>query len=164
MNRWRDALAELLAIRGQALKRYAYLICGTDEEADDLVQEALVKVLSRTHGVSSDVRAPEPYLKRVIVNIYLDRTRARRTWQRYLPRLAQPEDRGDWTADVIRDGEVRSSLFTLSPRQRACVVLRFYDDLTIAQVAEVLGCSEGSVKRHLSDSMARLRPLLNESA
>ena len=161
MTSWRGALAELLAVRGQALKRFAYLLCGDDAEADDLVQEALVKVLSRR--ATGEVRSLERYVRQTIVNIYLDRTRKHKTWLGYLSRVAEPEREGDWTSDVVRDDEVRTSLFALSPLQRACVVLRFYDDLTIAQVAQALGCSQGAVKRHLSDSMARLRTRLNEN-
>ena len=61
MTSWRGALAELLAVRGQALKRFAYLLCGDDAEADDLVQEALVKVLSRR--ATGEVRSLERYAR-----------------------------------------------------------------------------------------------------
>src|SRR5512138_3977121 len=94
---WRGALEELLSTRGQALKRYAFLLCGDDDEADDLVQTALVKVLARV--TTPPARSVEAFVKRVIANEYLDRMRARRTWLRHLPRLAQRPDQHDWTAD-----------------------------------------------------------------
>jgi RNA polymerase sigma-70 factor (sigma-E family) len=156
-----STLTELVAARGHALKRYAYLLCGNDAEADDLVQDALVKVLARrNHGPVQDLEA---YVKRAIVNRYLDRVRARRTWLRHAPRTVTPPDSADWTGDTLRRGEVRAALAALSPRQRACVVLRFYEDLPVAAIAHLLGCSEGAVKRHLSDSMTRLMARLGDN-
>ncbi|WP_197683272.1 RNA polymerase sigma factor [Jiangella alkaliphila] len=64
---------------------------------------------------------------------------------------------------VVEGADLRSALATLSPRQRACVVLHYYEDLSVAQVADVLGCAPGAVKRHLSDARARLEPLLSDS-
>ncbi len=159
MTHLHEALRDLLTTRGQDLKRYAYVLCGNDDDADDLVQGALVKVLSRP------VRQPdslEAFLKRVLVNEYLDRYRARRTWQRYLPRLAALDTEPDPAAGVAGHEDVRKALFELSPRQRACVVLRYYDDLTVPEVARTLRCSEGAVKRYVSDAFSRLRPLLGE--
>jgi RNA polymerase sigma-70 factor (ECF subfamily) len=66
--------------------------------------------------------------------------------------------------DAARDGDLRAGLSALSPRQRACVVLRFYEDLTVPEVARALGCGEGTVKRHLSEAMTRLRQRLAEDA
>lgn len=160
MSDWRITLADLLASRGRMLKRYAYLLCGDPEEAEDLVQEALFKVMTRKG--TDELQSTEAYLKRVITNEYFDRTRARRTWLRYLPRVAASAQVGDWTTAAARSDDLRAALFALSPRQRACVVLRFYEDLTVPQVARTLDCSEGTVKRYLSESMARLRQELNK--
>ena len=159
---WRDPVAVLLAGRGQALKRYAFLLCGDDHEADDLVQAALVSVLVRTRR--TEPASLEAYVRRAVLNEYLDRARARRTWLRYAPRLVAVPDSRDWTVDAARDGDLRAGLSALSPRQRACVVLRFYEDLTVPEVARALGCGEGTVKRHLSEAMTRLRQRLAEDA
>lgn len=64
---------------------------------------------------------------------------------------------------MVDGADLRSALAMLSPRQRACVVLHYYEDLSVAQVAEVLGCAPGAVKRYLSDARARLEPLLSDS-
>lgn len=73
MSDWRITLADLLASRGRMLKRYAYLLCGDPEEADDLVQEALFKVMTRKG--TDELQSTEAYLKRVITNEYFDRAR-----------------------------------------------------------------------------------------
>jgi RNA polymerase sigma-70 factor (sigma-E family) len=161
MTEWREVVGGLMAARGQALKRYAYVLCGSDDEAEDLVQQALVNALSRGRG--RDLRSPEAYVKRVITNEYLDRRRAQETWLRHARRVVPSAHDDDNVSQVALGDDVRTALFALSPRQRACVVLRFYEDLTVPEVARTLGLGEGTVKRYLSESLARLRPRLNEN-
>ena len=161
MSDWRVTLSDLVLLRGGTLKRYAYLLCGDPQDADDLVQTALMKVLARRR--SDDLRSAEAYVKRAIANEYIDRTRAHRTWLQHVLRLSSSTEAEDWTTDAARASEVRDCLETLSPRQRACVVLRFYEDMTVPEVARTLGCRPGTVKRHLSDSMVRLREELSHT-
>ncbi|MEV8098296.1 SigE family RNA polymerase sigma factor [Kitasatospora sp. NPDC085879] len=156
---WHDVAGELVQVRGSALKRYGYLLCGDRTEADDLVQDALVRVFARPRRGWS-VESAEPYVRRVMLNRYLDQHRRRARWTSLLPRLATPASTGDFTAASGHRMDVVGALDTLSPRQRACVVLRFYEDLSVAEVAARLGCSAGTVKRHLSEAVARLGKVL----
>ncbi|MFI5528986.1 SigE family RNA polymerase sigma factor [Kitasatospora sp. NPDC051853] len=152
---WHDVLSDLLETRGSALKRYGYLLCGDRSEADDLVQDALVRVFTQPRR-DWTVDAAEPYVRRVMLNRYLDQHRRRSRWSLLLPRLAAPDTTADFSPATGDRLDVVSALSILTPRQRACTVLRFYEDLTVPEVAGRLGCSTGTVKRHLSDAAAKL--------
>ncbi|MFE1316285.1 sigma-70 family RNA polymerase sigma factor [Kitasatospora phosalacinea] len=156
---WHDVASELLRVRGEALKRYGYLLCGDREEADDLVQEAIVRVFSQARR-SWEVGSAERYVRRVMLNRYLDQYRWRARWTRLLPRLVSPNTADDFSAASGERLDVVGALDVLSPRQRACAVLRFYEDLPITEVAERLGCGTGTVKRYLSEAVARLGEVL----
>jgi RNA polymerase sigma-70 factor (sigma-E family) len=155
MGNWETALTRLVAERGGALKRYAYVLCGDDAEADDLLQDALVRAFTRP-GRHTDAAAVEGYVRRIVLNRFLDERRRRTRWRRLMPMLAVPDAQPDTTDDHAERGDFRAALATLSPRQRACLALRFYADQSVGQIAEQLGCSEGSVKRHVSDGLRRL--------
>ncbi|OPC80796.1 hypothetical protein B4N89_07375 [Embleya scabrispora] len=155
------ALARLLAARGSALKGYAYLLCGDAALAEDLVQEALVRALGSRRARS--VEHLESYVRKVILNLVMDGTRRRTRWLRIRPLFVMPteptEDEGSTSAVRLT---VRDALLGLSPRQRACVVLRYYEDRSVAGIAEELGCGEGTVKRHLHDARRTLADMLRE--
>ncbi|GAA1271795.1 SigE family RNA polymerase sigma factor [Kitasatospora nipponensis] len=152
---WHEVLGELMRARGAALKRYGYVLCGERAEADDLVQDALVRVFAQPRR-SWDVESAERYVRRVMLNRYLDQHRRRARWRVLLPRLAAPTSTADFSAASGDRLDLVSALDVLSPRQRACAVLRFYEDLPVAEVADRLGCSPGTVKRHLSEAISRL--------
>ncbi|MEY2232871.1 MULTISPECIES: SigE family RNA polymerase sigma factor [Streptomyces] len=156
---WHDVAGELLQVRGSALKRYGYLLCGNRVEADDLVQDALVRVFAQPRR-SWDIESAERYVRRVMLNRYLDQHRRRARWRILLPRLVSPTSTGDFSVASGDRMDIVSALDSLSPRQRACTVLRFYEDLSVAEVADRLGCSPGTVKRHLSEAIARLGNIL----
>jgi len=155
MESWKQALAELARDRFMPLKRQAFLLCGDDSQAEDLVQEALVRAFARP------LRAPGPgageaYVRVIMVRLFSDGARRRSRWNRAAPLLAGPQAAAD-PADQVADRDVVLTALTgLSPRQRACVVLRYYEDLPVAQVAAALEVAEGAVKRYLSEAMARL--------
>lgn len=160
MADWRQAFTELVDTRGPALVRYARLLCGDDARAADLVQEGLLRVFRRAR-VSGDLEKLEAYVRRAILNRYLDEHRRERLW-RSKRHLVATTDITASTADASATADlVRTALAGLSPRQRACVVLRFYEDLPVAEIADALGCGEGTVKRHLSDGLARLSTRLD---
>lgn len=161
----RDAeLAELAAARGHALKRFAYLLCGNEAEAEDLVQDALLRALSR-RAAGHATGGAEAYVRRILTNRFLDLARRRTRWRRLEPTLAQDmvarEPGGSLAEEVSLRGDLMQALKILSPRQRACVVLRFYEDLTVPQVAERLGCAQGTVKGYLNDAITRLADALD---
>lgn len=155
MESWKQALAELAGDRLMALKRHAFLLCGDDSQAEDLVQDALVRAFARP------LRTPRPgaaeaYVRVIMVNLFIDGARRRSRWNRAAPLLRRTELAAD-PADQVLDRDVMlTALNDLSPRQRACVVLRYYQDLPVAGVAAQLGLSEGTVKRYLSEAMTRL--------
>lgn len=149
-----DFTAFVVARRGH-LRRLAYALCGDWHAADDLVQTALAKVyvawprLRRTE-------ATEAYARRVIVRAVVDESR--RPWRREQSVLVVP-DRG--REDVVMEcDDLVNALQLLPPMQRRCVVLRHWLDLSVAQTAEELSISPGTVKSHTSRALARLGELL----
>ncbi|MCP2343742.1 RNA polymerase sigma factor [Actinomadura rupiterrae] len=160
MAAWAQTMAALADRRGAALKRYAFLLCGDDAEADDLVQEALVRAFARPGRRTQD--EAEGYVRRIMLNRFLDGKRSRRVWRRVSPLVHGKDYVPDASAQVVVNADVRAALARLSPRQRACAVLRYYEDLTVAQIAAQLGCREGSVKRYLSEAHQRLAELLGD--
>jgi len=159
MAAWEQSLQELVRTRGTALVGYAYLLCGDRREAEDLVQDALVKTYARGR-VGTHPDNVEGYVRRAILSTFLDGFRRRKRWAA-VRHLVTTDDAapGHETAVGTRV-DVRAALGALSPRERACVVLRFYDDLSIARIADQLSLSEGAVKRYLSDGVHRMEALL----
>jgi len=174
MKSWESELAGLVEHRGAALVRYATMLCGNPRDAEDLVQDAVVKVFSRlrgpagrttTHGEPGAVTLVtdtvltnlEGYVRRTILTGYLDTYRRRRRWAG-IRHLSAGPDRVVGPEDGVGDrADVTAALAALTPTQRACVVLRFYSDLTVPQIAAELGSAEGTVKRHLHDANVTLR-------
>lgn len=156
-----DALAGLVRARGTALVRYAYLLTGDPHTAEELVQETVVRVLAHRTGSRAEPEALEAYIRTAMLNLVIDRGRRRQRWLRMLPRLASHNAAAASAEDeVVPASEARAALQLLSPRQRACVVLRYWDDEPVHAIAARLGLSEGTVKRHLADAAARLRAAL----
>jgi RNA polymerase sigma factor (sigma-70 family) len=155
-ERWEDVVTRLVAERGDALTRYAYLICGDRELAADLVQDALVKTFSRLRNGFSVARA-EAYVRRVILNTYLDTGRRVSRWRKIAHLQAEPDAVESRDPDTDARLDLQARLGRLAPRERACVVLRYYEDLKVDDIAETLGISAGAVKRYLSDALAKLQ-------
>jgi RNA polymerase sigma-70 factor (sigma-E family) len=152
---WEQTLADLASGRGAALKRRAFLLCGDEAQADDLVQEALVRAFTRPMRVPRP-GAAEAYVRMIMVNLFIDGARRRSRWSRVAP-LLRPADTTPDPADQVSDRDAMlTALRSLSPRQRACVVLRYYEDLPVAKVAAALGVGEGTVKRYLSEAMSHM--------
>ena len=152
---WERVVTELVAERGDALLRYAALLCGDRDDAADLVQEALVKTFGRLRN-GFGVESAEAYVRRVILNTHLDGGRRRSRWRRVAPLEYVPEERESEAPAVDAKLDLHGELRKLTPRERACLVLRYYDDLTVAAIAETLGISAGTVKRYLSDGLAKM--------
>jgi RNA polymerase sigma-70 factor (sigma-E family) len=148
-----EELRSFVQRRYAALLRTAYLLTGSHEQAEDLVQSALLAVMSRWRRVEQ----PEAYLRRVMVNLLVARARRRRVVEVLTAVLP---DRPVATDEPAVPDEVWTAVRSLPARMRAVLVLRYWEDLSEAQVAEVLGCSVGSVKSQASRGLARLRELL----
>ncbi|WP_432874666.1 SigE family RNA polymerase sigma factor [Kribbella sp. CA-245084] len=151
------SFADFATSRHGALYRYAYLLAGDRGLAEDLVQEALVKTYVGWHRLR-DPNNAEAYTRRVITTTAIGWWR-RKSWRAELPNddvPDRPADPDDVTARVWLWHELQK----LPPRQRAALVLRYYEDLTEPQTAEVLGCSVGTVKSQVSDALKKLRTRL----
>jgi RNA polymerase sigma-70 factor (sigma-E family) len=154
-----------VAAHSTALLRSAYLLTGDRGHAEDLLQTALLRALRRW---SVARREPLAYVRRVLVNLSKDRTRLLGRRPREAPLPADPASLpgGGTTGHAELLGEryrVADALARLPIRQRQVVVLRFFEDLSVAQTADLLGFSEGTVKSYTSRALARLRDLLTES-
>ena len=142
-----------------SLHRTAYLMLGDRAEAEDLVQTTLAKTYASWSKVR-DVQAAPAYARAVLVNTAASWFR-KKSWRNERPTATLPEERHE------TDPSDRPALFTalaqLPPRQRAVIVLRYYDDLSVSQTAEALGCSSGTVKSQTFDALSRLRGLLGDT-
>lgn len=160
-SHWEDVVTKLVTDRGDALTRYAYFVSGSADDAADLVQEALVKTFGRVRN-GFTVASAEAYVRRAILNAHLDTRRRRQRWRKIAHLTAVPEI-DDHTAQATDDSlDLLGHLKRLSPRERACVVLRYYEDLKVDDIAEQLDISSGTVKRYLSDALAKLGDILGE--
>jgi RNA polymerase sigma-70 factor (ECF subfamily) len=151
---WQPVVEELIAERGARLVAYAAMLTSHDRDAEDLFQDALVKSFSRRRAVDT-VGDAEGYVRRAMQTLVIDRSRARAVRQRAATRAF---DREPAAPDIDAGLDVRRALREISPRERVCVVMRYFDDLTIAQIADRLGLAEGTVKRYLSDATKALAP------
>jgi RNA polymerase sigma-70 factor (sigma-E family) len=146
--------------RSPSLLRTAFLLTGDDRAAEDLLQTALLSTLRHWRRIR-ERESLDAFVRRVMVN-------ERRSWFRRRASsevtVAAVEDRpGPDVHSRVDDAElIRRALLSLPPRQRATLVLRFFDDLAEAEVANILGCSVGTVKSQTSKGLARLRGLLTE--
>src|SRR3954447_13739302 len=151
-----EAFRDFVAGRWSALLRTAYLLTGDEHRAEDLLQTSLAKLWLVWGRVGAE--HPEAYVRRILTTT--STSWWRRRWQGErpmsddMPEHAAP---GDFTDRLADKDDVVSALRALTPRQRADVVLRYAEDLSEADVAEVLGVSVGTVKTLASRGLARLR-------
>ncbi|WP_205860552.1 SigE family RNA polymerase sigma factor [Phycicoccus sp. HDW14] len=146
--RWAEATA------GRLL-RLAHALTGSRADAEDLTQDTLVKVGLAWHRLRQG-EEPYPYARRTMVNLFLNGRRRNRLWHSVAPRLREDVNH---TPEADPDGlaGARTLLDRLPPKQRAAVALRYLLDLDDATIAAELGCTEGSVRSHVSRGLATLR-------
>jgi RNA polymerase sigma-70 factor (sigma-E family) len=151
-----DGFHDFVVARRSSLTRVAFLLTGDQAAAEDLVQEALIEAARRWRRLSAG-GDPEPYVRRVLYTKHVDRWR--RVGRREIHRFAEPPERAGGDESVAVDNRVvlREALARLTPRQRAVLVLRFYEDRTERQTAEVLSCSVSTVKSQTRLALRRLR-------
>ena len=154
-----DVLTTLVATRGPALVGYARLLCGDPDTAQDLVQEALVRVFGRVRvGLVPD--AAEAYVRRAILSLFLDERRRHARFLGLRHRIVMPDEAAPELPSA--EPELEAALAALGPQHRAAVVLRYYDDLTVPEVAARMGISDGTAKRYLHDALRRLAGTLGD--
>ena len=159
MSEWSRTLDALLRERGAALFGYAYVLTGSPHAAEELLQDALLRTF-RSGRASRDLNGAHAYVKRAITSAFIDS--GRRSASR--PRTVTHEgleagSAPDHAPASDAAADLHAALLTLPPRERACVVLRYLEDLPVATVAAELGLAEGTVKRYLADGVAKLRAL-----
>ncbi|MFC4049763.1 SigE family RNA polymerase sigma factor [Actinomadura syzygii] len=140
--------------RSPRLLRTAYLLCRDWALAEDLLQTALVKAWRAWRRIEDD---PDPYVYRILVNTHASWTRRRWRGERPTERPADGPDPADGIGAAEDKAVLWDALGRLPHRQRATVVLRYFEDLSESQVAAALGCSVGTVKSQTSKALAKLR-------
>jgi RNA polymerase sigma-70 factor (sigma-E family) len=155
--------AAFVSARGPALLRLAWLLTADADAAQDLAQEALVRLVPHWDRVSTGTGNPEAYARTALRSIWVDGWRRRRGWVTSPvddvpePRPAGPGPDDDLQERTVSRQAVVQALRQLPPGQRAVLVLRFYEDLTEVETARLLGISPSTVKTQSRDALARLR-------
>jgi RNA polymerase sigma-70 factor (sigma-E family) len=157
MAEWDTAFAEYYGTRAEVMRGTAYLLCGDWHRAEDLVQSAFTKLYVAWGRVNRH-EVLDAYLRRIIVHGYLDQRR-RGWWHRERVPGTVPEQAG--RADGPEDRLLLlRALEQLPRRQRAVLVLRYWEDLPVADVAALLDCAEGTVKSQAARGLQTMRKLL----
>ena len=157
----RPLLDELLGVAADRLVAYGYLLTGSQHAAEDLVQDAIIKVFIKRRRLDN-VRAAEGYVRAAMRTIHIDHMRRTALWRRAAPGLLGVGDVPDAAVAVVDRDQLERALNRLSPQERAVVVLRYYDDLGIHDVAAAMKLGDGTVKRYLSNALAKLAGLVDE--
>jgi RNA polymerase sigma-70 factor (sigma-E family) len=151
---------EFASTRLPALLRYALMLTGDPHSAADVVQDTMIRAQLKWRHVSR-ADAPERYIRRMLTNTYLDWRRG--SWLRRVTLRAEPQEPPavpDHADSAAARDEMWALLARLPRRQRAAVVLRYYEGLTDNEIAEVLSCAVGTVRGHISRALATLRTAL----
>ena len=160
MARWEPLLEEVARERYPRLVAYGMLLTGSQAEAEDLVQDALVSTFSGRARFLTAAEA-EVYVRRALVSRFVDQGRRRTAERRALVKAGGRRSPEVAQAPAVGLApEVERALGTLAPRERACVVLRHMEDLSVRETAQLLGLSEGAVKRYVSDGIASMNAAL----
>jgi RNA polymerase sigma-70 factor (sigma-E family) len=159
VDRTEEEFRQFVSARLDSLRGLAYLTCGDWQAADDAVAQSLAKLYSRWDKVT----APERYAARMVVRAAIDEVR--RPWRReFAASQNLPEVGGADPSDLLTERmRIRSALRQVPAGQRAVLVLRFYADLSVEEVAETLGRSTGTVKSQTARGLATLRRLLADN-
>jgi RNA polymerase sigma-70 factor (sigma-E family) len=149
-----EAVADFAARCGLELVRFAYLLCGDRQRAEDLVQDVLL-AMYRRFGDTLPLDNPHGYARRALANANV--SRARRAASREVPMRLLPEPGYDPVDDPAERDALWRSLRRLPARQRTVLVMRFYADAPDAEIAAALGCRRGTVRSLASRGLAALR-------
>lgn len=148
-------LEELYAVQVAPLQRLAFLLTGDHHLAEDITQQAFVRFYRRFLNLRDAAAAPA-YLRRTVVNLARSHHRRRRREREHL-RTHEGRPEAAWPPNVEEHDLMIQTIANLPYRQRAAIVLRFYEDLSEHQAAEVLNCSPAAMKSLTARAMASLR-------
>ncbi|GLW11491.1 DNA-directed RNA polymerase sigma-70 factor [Microtetraspora sp. NBRC 13810] len=160
MDRY-EGFREFMGARQQSLMYSAYLLTGDAHLAEDLLQSVLVKVARHWPRIARSGN-PEAYTRKALINEHISWWRRRRSAE--FPREDPPDEGHDPGDATLHRLALQRALARLTPRQRAVVVLRFYEDRSVAETADLLGCSTGTVKSQTHHALGRLRALAPDLA
>ncbi|MGN9913835.1 SigE family RNA polymerase sigma factor [Phytohabitans sp. LJ34] len=154
-----EEFTEFVAGRGPALLRAAFALSGDEHGAHDLLQTALAKAFSRWRQIHA---APEQYVRRIMYNAHISAWRKVR--RREVPVAAVPDRAagGEGAGSTVLRLTLREALQSLPPKQRAIIVLRFLEDVSVEETARIVGCRVGTVGSQTSRALAKLRSLVHE--
>src|ERR1044072_708617 len=138
-----DGFAEYVTARSGRLRRTAYVLTGDWATADDLVQTTLARAWQAWRRIKGD---PDPYVYRILTNTHAPWWRRRWRGEGPTETLPDTSPRGDFARELSEKDALWTAIRGLSDRQRAVIVLHYFEDLTLPQCADVLGCSLGTVK------------------
>ncbi|MGC0416344.1 SigE family RNA polymerase sigma factor [Embleya sp. AB8] len=155
-----EPLREFIAARRGPLLRSAYLLCGDVHEAEDLVQSTLVRVVLAGRRLDR-IDNIEAYTRRTLMSVFI--SSRRRRWRGERPHDVLPDRPVAGGADTDLGLAVRAALATVSPRQRAVLVLRFWEDLSVEETARILDVTTGTVKSQSARGLATLRLALGDA-
>jgi RNA polymerase sigma-70 factor (sigma-E family) len=155
-----EEFVEFAAAASGRLRRTAFMLSGDWYTAEDLAQTALAKVYVSWRKIKQR-DAAQAYAARTLVNTFLADRRTKRAGELL---ISEPPERAALAPPPDTRLMVMDALATLPPKARAVVVLRYYDDLSVEQTAQMLGCSTGNVKSQTARALDKLRPLLGELA
>lgn len=157
-------LSDLYQEHYHSLVRLARILLDRTEPAEEVVQEAFIKLHGKIHRVKDQDKI-DAYLRSIVMNLARSRMRRRQVAKKHQPDPLPDAPGADESASLDEDHQqVIDALKTLSDRQRDCLILRYYEDLDEAEIAETLGISRGSVKTHTSRGMAALTKILEASS
>ena len=151
-----ERIEELYDAHMTSAVRFAYLLCGDRELAQDLAHDAFIRVSSRLGAL----RSPEkfaPYLRSTILNGYRSHYRSLKRERAFLDSQRRDDQPIAEPPDIETRDRMQKALDELSPRRKAAVVLRYYEDMSERQTAEILGCSVGAVKALVARGLKHLR-------
>src|SRR6476469_9685991 len=137
-----------VASRSTSLSRFAYLVTGSHHQAEEALQAALTSACAKWSRVRR-ADDPEAYVRRMVVNAHISWWRSFRRRETPVDDVREEREGGDPAVSTTEADHVWRLCATLPPRQRAAVVLRFYEDLSYRQIADVLECSEATARSHI---------------
>ncbi len=158
----RDAeFADYVAARLPSFRRLAVLLCQDWQRADDLVQAAITKLYANWPKAKA-ADSIDAYVRAIVVREFVDERRS--SWARRVTLTGQLPDSPAAAHDSDISIDLDAALATLSARQRATLVLRFYCDMNVEQSAQMMGCSAGTVKSQTAKALASLRRLIGSAS
>ncbi|RZU50805.1 RNA polymerase sigma-70 factor (sigma-E family) [Krasilnikovia cinnamomea] len=149
--------------RSGALMRLARLLCGDEHRAEDLVQEILARAFARW-GRISRMGQPDMYVRRMLVNAHHSWWRRRSSYESPVAVVGERSAAVDEAAEVVERDALWQLVCALPRRQKTVIVLRYYEDLDDGAIAEIMGCSTGTVRTHAMRALMALRQRQGRSA